>query len=247
METSALKNLGLTGTEIKVFLALLELENATAGSIIESSGLQNAVVHRAINSLKDKEFVTYIFEGKRKHYQTIAPRKLLDYMEEKKSELKKIIPELEAKSRLAGKKPKASMFQGMKGVRELINSIIEGNAKEYFSYGGSKKSNEALGDYFWEGFHRRRIEKKIKAKLLFHLSLKKWGKQLKKLKNTEIRYTEQEFEELTETIICGSKVGIILYLEKPYGFVIEEQGAAASYKRFFSLLWQQCNKFSNIK
>ena len=54
MDNSILEDLGLTGAEIKVFISLLELGSSTAGKVVEKSGLQNAVVHRAFHSLAEK-------------------------------------------------------------------------------------------------------------------------------------------------------------------------------------------------
>jgi len=116
--------------------------------------------------------------------------------------------------------------------------MLETSFKEYYAYGGPQKANELLGDYFWESFHTRRITKRINGKLIFHSSLRYWGEQLQKKKLTSIKYTQEKFEELTETIICGNMVGIIIWLEKPYGFLIEEKSAAKSYVHFFEVLWK---------
>ena len=238
MDTSILEDIGLTGAEIKVFLALLELGTSTAGKVVEKSGLQNAVVHRAFHSLTEKGLITYVKEGKIKHYQTIEPEQLLNFLEEKKARLQRLLPELEAKRELAKAKPQATIYQGIRGVKVLINLMIDIEAKEYLAYGSPEKGHHLLGDFFWKNFHKRRIEKGINAKLLFHSSLEKWGKELNKYNLTTVRYTDKNFEELTETIICGKRVAIIVYLEKPFGFLIEEQNAANSYKRFFELIWK---------
>lgn len=237
MDTSILEDIGLTGAEIKVFITLLELGSSTAGKVVEKSGLQNAVVHRAFHSLIEKGIVTYVIEGKIRHYQAIEPKLLLAFIDEKKAKLEKLLPELEEKRKLAKKKPKATIYQGVRGVKELLNLMLETDSKEYFAYGGPQKSHDLLGDFFWKSFHKKRIRKKIKAKLLFHSSLKLWAKELNKYSLTEVRTTEKDFEELTETVICGNKVGIIIYLDKPYGFLIEEL-AARSYKKFFEILWK---------
>lgn len=238
MDTKILEDLGLTGAEIKVFIALLELGSSTAGRVVEKSGLQNAVVHRAFHSLAEKGLITSIQQGKIKTYQTIEPKQLLNFIDEKRSQLEKIIPELEAKQSKETEKPTATLFQGIRGVKELINLMIETNSKEYFAYGGPQKANDLLGNHFWANFHLRRIEKKIDAQLLFHKSLEDWGSELNKKKLTTVKYTKQDFEALTETIICGDKVGIIIYLDKPYGFLLKEETAADSYRKFFDILWK---------
>ena len=92
MDTSILEDIGLTGAEIKVFIALLELGSSTAGNVVEKSGLQNAVVHRAFHSLAEKGLITFVFEGKIKQYQAIEPKLLLNFIDEKKSRIEKILP-----------------------------------------------------------------------------------------------------------------------------------------------------------
>ena len=79
---------------------------------------------------------------------------------------------------------------------------------------------------------------KLDGKLIFHESLREWGEQLNKKRLTTVKFVPKEFEELTETIICGNKVGIIIYLDDPYGFLMEEPLAAKSYKKFFQYLWK---------
>jgi len=238
MDSSVLENLGLTRAEIKVFVTLLELGSSTAGKIVEKSGLQNAVVHRAFHSLTEKGLITYVFEGRIKHYQPIEPKLLLNFLDEKRAKLEKLLPELEARRNKQKEKPRAMIFEGQRGIKGLLSLLLADNSKEYFSYGGAQKSDEILGTAFWENFHRKRIARRIKAKLLFHSSLKWWGNRLKKFNLTNVKFTNKDFEELTETIICGNKTGIIVWADKPFGFLIEEELVTKSYKKFFDILWK---------
>ena len=115
--------------------------------------------------------------------------------------------------------------------------MLETKSREYLAYGGPQKAHDLLGDYTWANFHKKRIKNRISAKLIFNDSLRWWGNELKKNKLTEVKYTKKEFEQLTETIIYGNKVAILVYTEKPYGFLIEDQLVSESYKKFFSILW----------
>ena len=84
MDITILEDLGLSITEIKVYLSLLELGSSTAGPILEKSQLQNSVVHRAINTLITKGLINFILEGKRKIYQATDPENFITYIDEKK-------------------------------------------------------------------------------------------------------------------------------------------------------------------
>jgi sugar-specific transcriptional regulator TrmB len=237
MDHEILEDIGLTGSEIKVFIALLEVGSSSAGKIVEKSGLQNAVVHRAFHSLAEKGLITYILEGKIKQYQAIEPKLLLSFLDEKREKLKKVIPELEAKKKLQVNSPQATIFQGFRGVKELLALMIEESNVDYYAYGGPVQSHDLFGDFFWESHHNKRIEKNINAKLIFHSELSWWAKELNKRKKTKVRLTKDTFEEITETIIVKDKVAIIIYAEKPFGFLIKERKAALSYKKFFEIIW----------
>ncbi len=132
---------------------------------------------------------------------------------------------------------KVKTYSGVEGVKNLLNITLNTDSKEYFAYGGPQKSHELLGHEFWKGFHERRIKKNINAKLVFHSSLGWWGKKLNKYLLTEVRMTNKDFEELTETVICGNKVAIIVWVDTPFGILIEEPLAAKSYQKFFDLIW----------
>ena len=130
-------------------------------------------------------------------------------------------------------------YSNKEGVKELLNSMLKTNSKEYFAYGGPQKSHDILGNNFWKNFHEKRVKKGINAQLVFHASLEWWGNKLNNYDLTNVKITNTNFEELTETIICGSKVAIIVWLDNPFGILIEESLVANSYKNFFDLIWEK--------
>lgn len=237
MDTKALEEIGLTNAEIKLYLSLLELGNSSAGNIIDRSGLQNSVFHLTINKLIDKGLVSYTYNGKKKNYQAINPKHLLNYIEEKKSSIEKILPNLIKISNSQNKKPDIITFEGINGIRELLYTLLDSNGKEHHTFGSSFESL-ILGEGWWVEYHKKRAKKGIEAKLLFNESLKSWVKE-NKYPKTKYKFTKKGFEPLTETIIRGDKIGIILWLKKPLGIIIQNEIAAKSYDNFFNLLWNQ--------
>jgi HTH-type transcriptional regulator, sugar sensing transcriptional regulator len=240
MDINLLKELGLTDSEVNVFITLLKIGPAKAGDIIDKSQLQNPVVHRAFHSLIEKGIITYSFSGKIKYYQAIDPSLLLNLIDEKKRRLESIIPELKGLYSIKREKTKATIHQGVRGVRELLNYLLENCDKEFLTYGAPKKSLDLLEDFFWKGFHNKRLKKRVFSRMIFHDSLLSRVKELNKLPMTNVRTTNKDFEELVETIIAGNKVGIIVYLDDPIGILIEEELAAKSYRNFFELIWKSC-------
>lgn len=237
MDTQILEDIGLTNAEIKVYLALLELGSTTAGPILEKTGLQNSVVHMTLNKLIEKGLISFVKEGKRNHYQASNPKHISEYIDQKKERFEQILPELLNKQKITKEKPEITTFKGIKGIKELLMELLDAGGTEHHTFGSTKESL-MLGDSWWVNYHKKRSQKGIIAKLIFNESLKFWRAEVKYPKS-ELRYTKEGFEPLTETIIRNDKIGIIIWTEKPLGVLINNKSAAQSYDKFFEILWKQ--------
>ena len=237
MDTEIFEELGLTRGEIKIYLALLNLGSSTAGPIIEKSGLQNSVVHLALNSLIKKGLISTTKEGKKNRYQASNPKHFLEFINEKKERFEKILPELLITQNASSEKLETIIFRGIRGVKELLYELLEAKGKEHYTINSSKKSL-ILGDDWWINYHKKRVSKNIKAKLIFNKSLKNWIKE-NAYQKAEFRFTEEGFEPLTETIIRGNKIGIIIWADEPTGILISQTEVANSYNKYFDIIWKQ--------
>jgi HTH-type transcriptional regulator, sugar sensing transcriptional regulator len=236
MDMQILEDLGFTNAEIKVYLALLELGLSTAGPIIERSNLQSSVVHMTLNKLITKGFISFIKEGQRNHYQATDPKNISTYIDEKKVQFEKILPELLIKQQTAKAKSEVTTFKGVKGIRELLYELLEAGGNQHHTFGSSKESL-MMGETFWMNYHKKRAQKGIKARLIFNDSLKDWC-DINLYPESEYRFTNEGFEPLTETIIRNDMIGIIIWTEKPVGILIHNKVAAKSYDNFFEMVWK---------
>ena len=78
---------GLTPGEAKVYLALLELGEATTGPITEQSGVAKSIVYHLLTKLGKKGLVSYIIKEKTKYYQAAEPSHLLEVLDKKRKDL----------------------------------------------------------------------------------------------------------------------------------------------------------------
>ena len=240
MDFEPLVEVGMTPAEARAYLALLELGTSSAGPIITRSGLQSSVVHLVLGNLLAKGFVSTVKEGKKSHYTAIPPRQLIGFIDEKKARLAAALPGLESLRATAESEPQITSYRGTRGVKELLYELLDAGGKEHHTFGSASKS-VMLGDEWWARYHAKRARKGIAAKLLFNESLKPWVNRNKSPK-CEIRFAGNGFEPLTETIIRGDCVGIIVWLDKPVGVLMRHKDIAASYDKFFGVLWETAAK-----
>lgn len=242
MNTEILEDLGLTSTEIKVYLALLEIGSAQAGLIIEKSNLPNSTIHRDLNSLIEKGLVNFILEGKRKIYQATNPEFFFNFIDEKKKRFEEILPELKEKQKAMRKKEYASIYKGIKGIKEVYNVMINVRGQEYNTFGGGPITSEIMGFTWWLNLHKKRVANKLPSRQVFDESVRWGGKDIAKNPLTKIRYVNKEFAQFQETIIVGDCVAIAVFSENPYAFLIQDEKVAESYRKYFEILWNTAKK-----
>lgn len=244
MNTAILEDLGLTQAEIKVYLTLLELGTATAGETLKKCKLQNSVMHRALNSLIEKSLINFILEGRRKIYQATDPEHFFNFIEDKKRNFEQILPELKKKQTFAKKKETATIFRGIRGIKEVYSIMIDTNAKEYNTFGGGHPCVDLMGESWWKNLHLRRTENKLKSRQVFDATVKKQGDDYNKLPLTQIKFLSKDFFQAQETVIVGDKVAIAVFTDNPYAFLIEDKVVANGYRKHFEVLWKLAKNYN---
>lgn len=242
MDITVLHDLGLTNAEISIYMALLELGTATAGPIREKSGLQNSVVHRALNSLINKSLINYVLEGRRKLYQATDPENFFNFIDDKKKRFEQILPELKKKQRFAKEKEKATLFKGIRGIKEVYNILINSGAKEYLTFGGGHQCEKLMSTMWWKNLHIKRIANKLPARQVFDATVQKFGEELTQKPLSKVRFLSKDFAQFQETIISGDYVAITVFTDNAYAFLIRDEIVAEGYKKHFELLWRQAKK-----
>ncbi len=216
MDISVLEDLGLTHAEIKVYITLLEAGSAAAGIIIEKSGLQNSVVHRALNSLIEKALISYVLEGKRRTYQATRPESFFDFIENKKKRFEQLLPDLKKKQNLQINDESATIYKGTRGITEVYTIMINTKGKEYNTFGGGYQCAERMGLTWWLNIHEKRVSNKLHSRQVFDETVRNiGGTEIAKKPITKIKYIAKEFAQFQETVIVGG--------ERPYGKTIGHQ------------------------
>ena len=239
MDITILEDLGLTSAEIKVYLSLLELGSSTAGLVLDKSGLQNSVVHRALNSLIEKGLINYNLEGKRKNYQATDPENFHNFIDDKKKRFDQILPELREKQKRHINKEVATVYKGIRGIKEVYNLLINTKGKEYITFGGGKPCEDLMGKSWWLNLHLKRIANKLSSRQVFDYTVRDIGKEINNKSLSKVRFVSKEFAQFQETVIVGDKVAISVFTENPYSFLITDVLVAEGYRKQFEILWSK--------
>lgn len=239
MKTEILEDLGLTKSEINVYISLLEIGSSNAGDVLKKSKLQNSVVHRALNSLIEKGLINYVIEGKRKIYTATDPENFNKYIEDKKERFLEILPELKKKQASFKEVKNATIYNGKRGIKEVYYKLInQKNAKEYLTFGGGVDVAKFMGEKWWEGLHTKRIYNNLKSRQIYDKTVKYIGEDVKKRKISKVKYLPENFAQFQETVIVEDYVAINVFSNDGYSFLIENKKVAEGYRKYFEALWK---------
>jgi len=232
---------GLTENEIKVYIKLLTIEESTASNLGKEIQRERRTVYDVIQKLLEKSLVSFIEKEDKKFYKVINPIKLLDILEEKEENLRKIrqefvklIPNLEELIRKGEKPVDARILFGKEGIKTMYMDEIKEGETVHVICTTIDKTEELLKN-FLPRFTRERTKKKIKLKML---SAKKEIKFLKKYKLIEVRFLPEKYISPASLTIYRDKLGITLWVDNPITVLIKNQEIADNFSNYFELIWK---------
>ncbi|MFA6461311.1 MAG: helix-turn-helix domain-containing protein [Candidatus Woesearchaeota archaeon] len=247
-----LKEIGLTESEKKVYLALLSLGVSTRNNIVKESGISGSKVYEVLEKLQEKGLISTFIANKVKNFKPTNPNQLLNYLEQKKDEInalekqaKLAIPGLLSLFNSSKEDQEVEILSGMKGLeiifREQIDLLKPGEV--CYVMGGTKGMNEEAVWSFFRKIHILREQKKIKTRMLFNQRQKENTERLyssKQFPSTSTRYIEHTspvaidvYKDRTVIIISGKKITSIY---------IKSQEVAQSFLEYFQMMWKTAKK-----
>ena len=233
-----IRKIGLTENESKFYLTLLEHGPNQAGTISRKSGLHRRVVYDTAEMLIKKGLIGYIKKNNKKLFQASNPNRIIEMLKEKEESINDILPQMLLMFNKTQEKEETNFYKGKAGLKTVFEDQIS-EKKEIFILGASTIAYEML-EFYFHWFDKRRIENKIKTKIIFNQDEKE--KELK-IPLSEVRYLPEKYSSPLAVNIYGDKVAIILWSkENPFAIVIKNKEISEGYRKHFELLWKIAKK-----
>lgn len=239
-----LKEIGLTQNEIKVYLALLDLGESKTGEILKKSSLNSGRIYEILDSLAKKGLVSYIVKSGVKLFSPADPKRVKDYLLEKKQAIEKqemdydkILPELMKKINLSKTPSKIEVFTGLKGMKTAWRREFDYPKSETIYVMGvssSAKYSKDVWDYFANIHRKMRNNQGYKVRKLLSVEAKKERETHEK--NAKIRYLP--YGSMVPMAIVGNLTLICVMSEPIISISIESEEVAKNFKEQFGALWK---------
>ena len=169
------------------------------------------------------------------------PEKLLDYLDEKKSEVKSVLPQLNKLFKEDKQETQVEVIKGKHVLRTIYNDIlttIKQTKEPMLAMGIDEKKYLEEDEIAIKQYINKLRKIKLKEKLISKQSATKFfeGPQ------SEYRLIPDELFNPNTTHIYGDKVGIIVWGNPAHGIIIKSKQVADANRKYFQMLWKIAKK-----
>ncbi len=231
-----LKKIGLSKSEIIVYLFLLEEGLSTPPQIPSGTRIARTNCYNILVSLKQKGLIEPQQRQKRKAYLATDPQSLMQSIEKKKEIIEQILPDLRSIHTYQKNKPKIKFYEGWEEVKEIYRNSLQ--AKEIFAIG----STNGISDIDKKFFDTYRTQIK-ENKIVYHdiLSNSSRGdiqvtkELLKGYYDVTIMPTRYKNFQ-TDILIWEDNIALITLEEPIFGTVLTNKLLAETFRIIFNVM-----------
>jgi sugar-specific transcriptional regulator TrmB len=219
-----------------VYLASLELGQASVSDISKKAGLKRPTVYLTIDELLQKQLIYKVAKGKKNLYHAEKPDKIVSDLKSKLEQLENLLPELENIYQHPLPKPRIRFYEGKHGLKQIYQEIASSSA-QVFTCVSIEKLNQVFNQQEIKQLFKtaRECETKFKDLLEPSAQAKKYAKAEYRQKIGPIKFLPKDFKLSTDTLIYGSKTAMISFNDL-VAVVIENQPIAQTQKMFLESL-----------
>ncbi len=234
---TVLQEIGLTAKEAAVYLAALELGQASVLRIAQKAGVKRPTAYVTLNALQEKGLIEVIPKGTTTLYQAVNPEKVLAGFEERARAFKEVLPEFRSLANAMPGKPRVRFYEGKKAILglyekeifsggEIIGAVSIKDVRSMLSQDeqmGLLRLMKANG-----GHVRDLIEDSSEAR--------EYLEEKNRLGLGETKFLPKDMEFKVDLLIYGNTVAMISPKNR-IAVLIEDRAIADAQRQFLEFLW----------
>ena len=239
LSKNILTGLNLSEAEAGVYLAALELGQATMQALAYKSKVKRTSIYNFIEELKEKGLITETKKKKRRVYSAVHPEQLVEIEKTRVTELQKILPELLAVHNKSSSKPRVTFYDGLEGTKQVYADMLK-DKQPILAYEDLEHMRAGMRSTFYDTWPAERARRNIPFKSISRDSAT--AREFTKDNIRLLRQTKflQSSDLKTEINIYGNKVALMSFRTKPpFCVLIEDHDIAETLRVTWNELWKR--------
>ncbi len=244
MFSHTLSQLDLAKNEAILYETLLRLGEASAGQLSTKSHVNRRNVYDSIDRLIEKGLIFEIKVGREVSYRAVDPNKLLEKVDEKRTAVEKILPDLLALYQSESHQEDVYIYRGLEGWKNYLRDILR-VGKEVYTIGGKGAWSDPRLRPFFLSFQEQAKKKSIPFYTLYDHEVKQQASQITSLHTGMYRFLPKKYSSPAAVDVFGDHVVISTALtldtidEHASFTIIINQPIADAFRVWFKALWEQ--------
>ncbi|TSC92382.1 MAG: transcriptional regulator TrmB [Candidatus Berkelbacteria bacterium Licking1014_7] len=234
----------LTRNDVKIYIALIENGESTAGFLSEITHIKRPTVYLTLRSLHEKGFVSIVEKSKIKKYAAQDPENLREFFAQKIRALNQILPRLKWLPNRLSNKPNVRYFHGIEGARSAYSETLEERNSMIKSIGSIEGANKILGEHWTKQYIKKRVDKKIRMRSI--LTKTKFTQELiannRKHLRESLLINSKKLPDNVELNIFNHKISFACYGKEPLGIIIENKELTEILNTLYDFAWKNNDK-----
>jgi sugar-specific transcriptional regulator TrmB len=241
---SKLQELGLSNAQIDVYITILRLGEAKAGSIQKEVTISSSNIYIALEKLLEQGFISFIVKNKIKHYYPTDPKNLSEVIKKQKTDLKhkenvieSLIPEIASIKQETQVLQNAQVFIGLKGLDAAYGELLKDGKKDdklNFFYTHDGENIEEVQQYFAKTEQGGRYN----TSNMRGVVSKEYEPYLKKRK-ASYPYKTTSFPIPSNLNTYNNKTLIISWGKQVVSFLITSKEITKTFNDLFEEVWEK--------
>jgi sugar-specific transcriptional regulator TrmB len=235
-----LMDIGLTETEVRFYLAALELGQAPIRDVAAKAGIGRTNAYDVFARLAEHRLVSEVpsESGRSLLIAAETPDRILAMLEVRRKELEHILPELRSLHNHSASKPKVRYYQGLEGIKSVLEETLACRSPELLGLISMRDLYEVPGREWMDDLVHRRIEAGVKLRVVRAYSSdlhEMWPESSSD--HRLLRYAPPGFAFSMTSYIYDEKVAIISSRRENFAMTIESGEFAQMQTGLFETLW----------
>lgn len=244
MFINELKQIGLSDKEAKVYLATLELGQASVQDISKKASVNRPTTYVILDSLIKKGLCsTYTHKDKKVRYIAESPEMIISALELEKTEIEEkqkrindLMPQLRAIYNKQENKPVVRFFEGKEGLRTMVQEQMSSKPEILRSFYSMDDLRKVYSSEEVNKAYQDRVASKTKNKAMFTL---KEGEDRSNPSSLDerMKIPADKFPINCDIAFFDNKVRIASLKDKLNGVIIEDKNIYETFVSLFELAW----------
>jgi len=238
-----LKTLGLLDSEIKTYLAALELGPSTVIQLTGKTNISRQASYTAIEALIERGLMSSVEKGKKTLYASESPERLVAFAEAKMRTMESTLKDIKAAADdlhllRKGEKPAVKMFEGKEGLYAMLQDIVDTAPESFDEIGNEDSIASVFTDEDLNVYKIKFDELGIKHRFI---SKAKQQNPVRK-KSTRQYINRKDINFNGDVLVWDSKVAFLTFRGKMISVLIESKDIADTIRSLYQLAWDSDKK-----